>query len=271
MAVTVYGGDGTLAEAPWGRLLGLLGDDVAVGYDATPAGSLVADGVLVESTAVESFTHDAGSGNPRIDLIGFRISRSGAGATATKTVWKGAPNADPIDPTGELVKNSGAVYDIVLGRVRVEPGVGVFPAGKVTTIVPQRRRVLVYRAAPANNSTTFDTNESMVAAATEPKIFGVLDVPDPGWRWRPRITAQVKFAGLSGAGFGRLDVTDDGTSVAEARAPAKNDGLALLHHPGAPRSGASTFRLRMLPQQMAGEELATTPAYAAFTVEVEPV
>lgn len=273
MTITTSGFDGTMSEARWSDLHELIADDICSGFGPSAgggtrvisltSGKLVGAGVLFRSSAVDTVVLDPnGGGNPRIDLVVANIDWSGTGGVGTLTAVKGTNAASPVAPA--LTRTAGSTWQVPLAQVTVVPGVGTIAGSDVTDVRPLRRKLKVVRVTPAANG-------DMLSTDTSPAILGVAAIDDPGWAYRLRIFAQEKFDVLSGNGFGRVDVTIDGNSVAECRAPAKNEGLAQLYFITAPMTGACTVRMRMLPVQMSGEHLKSASAYAQFSVEVEPI
>ena len=112
-------------------------------------------------------------------------------------------------------------------------------------------------------------------AVTTPRLIATVDVPDPGWPYRIRVSAQIRFEELTTSdGFGRLEFNiDGGTQEAESRAPDKNKGVAQISYTSAIRAAIpATCKLHMLPANMAGggEPLVVAANYSQFIIEVVP-
>jgi hypothetical protein len=281
MAVTVWGVDPSITEMEW-SVLHRIADrgnwDEIVSDDAghlaptagggtrqvsIAAGDAVAAGVLARSTSAVTTTHDANAtGISRIDYVVLNISWAGTNTTGgTIVVVKGSTTSG-LPPT--LTKTAGLTWQIPLARVTIASGAAVLSAGAVVDVRPLRRRVLRYRSPPAGG-------QGILQGNTTPKNIATLDIPDPGWPYRLRVFAQVKFDDLVGNGFGVLDISLDGTSsVQDSRPPDKNHGLVQLHWSSGVLSGEQLVRLRMVANATMTETLNTLSAYADFVVEVIP-
>lgn len=280
MAVTIYGVDPSISELEWAVLHSLINPEVvADGGALVPsagggtrqtviaAGDCVAAGVLGRNSASVTLTHDANtSSSPavnRLDYVVFRITWSGTTATGGTIVIVKGSTTSGLAPA--LTKTPGTVWEIPLALVTVVPGATTLTSANIIDMRPQRRYVRRYKTSPAGG-------QSVGAGTTTPSNIATLNIDDPGWPYKLRVTAMMKFADLTGAGFGRLDLNvDGGTSEAEGRAPDRNRGVATIYWLGPTREGPATVRLRMMPSpDMAGEPLVTASAYRDFTVEVEP-
>lgn len=280
MAVTIYGVDPSISELEWAVLHSVINPEVvADGGALAPtagggtrqtviaAGDCVAAGVLGRNGASVTVTHDANTSSApavnRLDYVVFRITWSGTTTTGgTIAIVKGSTSSG-LAPA--LTKTPGTVWEIPLALVTVVPNATVLSGADVIDVRPVRRYVRRYKMSPTGG-------QSVGAGTTSPSNIATLAIDDPGWPYRLRVTAMMKFVDLVGAGFGRLDMNvDGGTSEAEGRAPDRNRGVATVYWVGPNRSGPATVRLRMMPSpDMAGEPLVTASAYRDFTVEVEP-
>jgi hypothetical protein len=278
VAIFLSGVDPSITEAKWSKLFAMATQaEVTSGLEVTPTstarqvsiavGDAVAAGVLAESNAVELRTLAANAtGNSRIDIVALQINWSGTQTTGgTIVVVQGSPASTPAAPA--LTQTPGVLWQVALARVLVRPNAGVLTSGDLLTAAPGGNKQLkVYRSTP-------DIGSSIAGSAVTPKTIGTINVPDPGWQWRPRIYASVRFVNLT-SGFGRIDATLDGAELGEeaaGRSTTGNDMPARLHYIGNARTGQCTVRLRMLPGGSPSGSLVTASAFAAFTVEVTPV
>lgn len=282
MAVTIYGVDPSIGELEWAVLHEIadkggwsevvddggtaLVPSAGAGTRQTTiaAGDCVASGVLGRNSAPVTVTHDANTtGVNRLDYVVFRINWAGTSTTGgTIVIVKGATSGS-LPPA--LTKTAGTTWEIPLALVTIVPNATVFNAADVVDVRPKRRYVRRFKTNPAGG-------QSVGSGAASPSVIATLNIDDPGWPYKLRVTAMMKFVDLVGAGFGRLDVNvDGGSSEAEGRAPDRNRGVATIYWLGPTREGPATVRLRMMPSpDMAGEPLVTASAYRDFTVEVEP-
>lgn len=278
MAITGYGYDGTVAELPWSELHDMLADDLVTGcqVSARPSSTRTLDvqtgkayggGVMAKIDAAATITVAAnGSGNPRIDLICVKHDWTGVGGASALAVVQGSVAATPQRPTFSNVP--GSVWFVPLAAVTVQPGVGQIAGGDVEDIRPTRRKLKLSVATPAGG-------QSVARTATNPSNIATIQIADPGWQHRLRISAKQQFTSTSdGLGYGRIDVTVDGNTVGlEGRTPKGCDGTADLYGVVGPYSGGGhTLRLRMLPQGTFNDaNLVTSSAFARFSVEIDPV
>jgi hypothetical protein len=285
VAVTIYGVDPSISELEWSVLHeiadkggwsevvddadGALVPSAGGGTRQTviAAGDCVASGVLGRNSAPVTVTHDANTSSApavnRLDYVVFRINWAGSNTTGgTIAIVKGSTSSG-LAPA--LTKVAGTTWEIPLALVTIVPNATVLNAADVVDVRPKRRYSRRYKTNPAGG-------QSVGAGTSSPSNIATINVDDPGWPYRLRVTAMIKFVDLVGAGFGRLDLNvDGGASEAEGRAPDRNKGVATIYWVGPVRSGPATVRLRMMPSSdMAGEPLVTASAYRDFTVEVEP-
>lgn len=277
MAVTIYGVDPSITEADWARLHEIVNPQaVADGGALVPsagagtrqttiaAGDAVAAGVLGRNSAPVSVTHDANTTSiNRFDYVVLRINWAGTTATGGTIVIVKGSTSSGLPPA--LTQVAGTTWEIPLALVTIVPNATVFAAADIVDVRPQRRYLRRYRAGPVGG-------QSMPAGATTPSVIAIVNVDDPGWPYRLRVSAMTKFVDLTGAGFGRIDINvDGGASESEGRSPDRNRGVATVYWIGPVRTGPATVRLRMMPSpDMAGEPLVTASAYREFQVEVEP-
>jgi hypothetical protein len=281
VAITVWGVDPSITEAQWADLhyttdAGNWYETVAdTGNALAPSagngvretviasGNCAAAGVLGKNTAAVSVFHDANAtAINRFDYVVFNINWAGTNASGGTIVIRKGSTTSSTPPN--LTQTAGTSWDIPLALVNVTPNVSTFTATQVNDVRPMRRRVLRYRQTP-------QPGQSMNAGVTTPRIIATQEVPNPGWPYRLRVNAQVKFNVLSGNGWGQIDVNVDGDSAeASSRAPKGNDGVAQLYYCGPVRTGPATVRLRMLPSTGMSEQLVTSSDFQDFFVEVEP-
>ncbi len=282
MAVTLIGstdssGIGVIDEVQFARI-GSLGNDAVVVADGDALKPTLGAGTRAVNVAAGWVRCCNGLGMFTAATTVTLVANGGASARRDWVVaefnWTNAATAlgTPANKV-EIVVKQGPASGLDPARTQT-PGdvwqvplaVGVVPVGSstvtLTDVRPQRRLMRVYRDAPV-------AGQSVGSGQVNPQNIAAIDVPDPGWPYRLRINAVEKFGPVS-AGYGRIDVTLDGDSVVEGRAPVGNPGTASLYQISAPRTGPATVRLRMVAQQMT-ETLTTTSPYALFTVEVEPV
>ena len=281
MAITVWGVDPSITEAQWADLhyttdAGNWYETVAdTGNALAPSagpgtretiiasGNCAAAGVLGKNTSAVSVFHDANNTSiNRYDYVVFNINWSGTNTTGGTIVIRKGSTTSTTPPV--LTQTPGTSWDIPLALVNIVPNATTFADTRVNDVRPRRRRVLRYRQTP-------QPGQTMNSGVTTPRVIATQEVPDPGWPYRLRVNAQVKFNVLTGNGWGTIDVNVDGDAIeASSRAPKGNDGVAQIYYCGAVRTGAATVRLRMLPSTGMSEPLVTSSDYQDFYVEVEP-
>lgn len=283
MAITIWGVDPSITETEWAVLLeiaakGAWSETVSEnGGQLAPAagggtrqvtiaaGDCVAAGVLGRNSASVTVTHDANATSVnRYDYVIFKFNWAGTNATGGTIEVKKGSTSSQTPPA--LVRTAGTTWELPLALVTIIPSVSAIPAGSVADVRPRYRRTIRYAAHPAGG-------QSMGNGVTTPSNIALINVPDPGWPYLLRVSAQVKFDELTNGGFGRLEFNiDGGAQEAESRAPENNRGVAQISYVTAPKTGPLTARLNMVPAGMAGggDPLTTGNAYGQFIVEVVP-
>jgi hypothetical protein len=108
--------------------------DRVVGQDrrvSIQTGAAKVPGVRAESTSVATYDFPANaSGQPRLDWLVMRFSWSADPGTCVITHVQGTPAATPQRPA--LTQTAGVQWDLPLALVRVDAGVGAFPADAVS-------------------------------------------------------------------------------------------------------------------------------------------
>lgn len=276
----LIGSDGTVSELQYAQMHSL-GNDTQVIPDGdlrvslgggtreitVAVGWVMCCGGLGKFAAATSLTLAANGGtNNRHDYIVAEFNwtenptplGTPPNSVQIQAVQGGAGGAVP-----SLTQTAGTVWQVPLALVVVPTGGGALT---VNDARPRRRRVLATNVTPDVTS--------MAAASTTPKTIAVVDVADPGWPYRIRVSGQVNFTKVS-AGFGRVEVDrSDGTVIAASRAPVLNEGVAVIpaRTTGAAFTGRERVRLRMLPVLMSGEPLAVSDNtdFSIFSVETIP-
>ena len=146
MAITAIGPTGTVDQAGFSQLQnlgdGMVGSlpgsanlrvDRVVGQDrrvTVQPGYARVPGIRSYSSAVVTVDLPAnGAGNPRLDWVVARVMWNVSPATVTITYVQGTAAATPAKPA--LVQTPGVQWDVPLGLVRVDAGIGALPPDAV--------------------------------------------------------------------------------------------------------------------------------------------
>lgn len=146
MAITAIGPTGTVDQAGFSKLAnfgdGIVGSapgstnlrvDRVVGQDrrvSIQPGDGAVPGIRASSSSVVTYDLPANaSGNARLDWIVLQFLWSASPATVTFTHILGTPATNPARPA--LVQTPGVRWDLPLGLVRVDSGVGALPVNAV--------------------------------------------------------------------------------------------------------------------------------------------
>lgn len=146
MAIIAVGPTGTIDQAGFSQLQnlgdGMVGSvpgsanlrvDRVVGFDrrvSVQPGTERVPGIRANSNAVVTVDLPAnGAGNPRLDWIVVRHLWNVSPATVTITYVQGTAAATPTRPA--LTQVAGVQWDLPVGLVRVDAGVGALPADAV--------------------------------------------------------------------------------------------------------------------------------------------
>lgn len=214
-------------------------------------------GVIVADSAVSSVAAGAnGGGSNRLDYVAL-VADWGPETVALQMLPGGAAL-----PT--LTQTPGVLWQMPLAAVTVRPGVTTIAAADIRIVKPLPREARLAQSIPV--LTTVNRGGA--------KVIDSLTLSDPGWPYKVRVTAQVRFNPSSG--FGILNAIVNGVTIGASYSPSLAAAGGHMTHldwsTNSAQSGNLTVQLEATNSQMGtGDQLEMNNAPVhVFTVEQKP-
>ena len=228
MAINSYGYDGTVSEARWAEI------GYGMGYGAAPSvvvsglavtvgggtralsissGDAVACNVLTKNTSAVTVNAPANSSGSTRRL--YVIAKFDWAANTTTFETKGSGTSLPA-----LTQTPGTTWEMPLAWFTLPNGATTISAANINVCKPTPRFANFTVKVPAAVPNIFATSAGYT--------LDTVDLADPGWSYRVRVTGRVEVrsnGATTTGGFARLYATANGTQFGQGRSSPFTSGL----------------------------------------------